>query len=356
MKILFIAPYPTGKAGSQRFRFEQYFKVLDKKGWQYRVSSFLDDSAWKFLYQKGHVFKKVLALFRGYFRRFFLLFTLSQYDIVFIHREAAPFGPPVFEWLVIRLFRKYSIFDFDDAIWLSNASESNVKLTKNFKRFKNVNDICRWATVVSVGNQFLADFAKQYNSNVVINPTTIDTDDHHNTTTDHSNQTFIIGWTGSHSTVQYLDLIKDVLERLEKKYTFEFHVICDTPPRFKLKSMVFKTWTKNLEIEELLKFNVGVMPLPDEIWTKGKCGFKALQYLSLGVPAVVSDVGVNSSIVDDNINGCICRTEEEWYLALEKLITDSEYLKSLSQHTRDKIVKNYSTKSNEQNFLSLFEG
>ncbi len=354
MRILFITPYPSGEAPSQRFRFEQYFKILEQNGHYYETSSFLDLKAWSIVYKKGHLLQKIRALFAGYLRRFRDLFRLAKFDVIFIHREASPFGPPVFEYFVTRVFRKYTVYDFDDAIWIPNASETNRNLTMMFKRFKNVADSCKWSSVVSVGNQYLAAFAIQYNKNVIINPTTIDTDEHHNSTKDHSNQKFMIGWTGSHSTVQYLDFVYPVLKRLEEKYDFEFHVICDTPPKFNLKSLKFVKWSKQAEIDDLLNFNVGIMPLPDDIWAKGKCGFKALQYMALGVPAVVSGVGVNAEIVDHDINGCVCNTQEEWYKSLEKLITDPVYLKKLSEKTREKIVNRYSVKSNRENFLSLF--
>ena len=355
MRILFITPYPTGEAPSQRFRFEQYFGTLTKNGHSYVTSSFLTQGAWNILYKHGHIFEKILALFRGYLQRIFDLFRLGGFDVVFIHREASPFGPPWFEWLVIKFFGKYTVYDFDDAIWIPNASETNGKLTMMFKQFSKTADICRWSDVVSVGNSYLAEFASKFNSNVVVNPTTIDTDAHHNTTTDHTNKKIIIGWTGSHSTVQYLEDIFPVLNRLEDKYDFEFHVICDVPPKFNLRSMKFIPWTKLSEIDDLLKFNVGIMPLPADIWAKGKCGFKALQYMALGIPAVVSGVGVNAEIVNHGINGCVCNTTDEWFIYLEKLITDPDYLIKLSEKTREKIVNNYSVKSNTKKFLSLFK-
>jgi glycosyltransferase involved in cell wall biosynthesis len=353
MRILFITPYPSGEAPSQRFRFEQYFRDLIQEGHQYKVSAFLDLQAWNIIYKKGHFPKKVFALFRGYLKRLYDLFRVLRYDIVFIHREASPFGFPVFVFIITRIFKKYTVFDFDDAIWIPNASETNRNLTMKFKRFKNVNDTCKWATVISVGNQYLAAFACQYNKNVIINPTTIDTDEHHNSTTDHSNSKFIIGWTGSHSTVHYLDDVYPVLKRLEDEFDFEFHVICDIPPRFSLRSLKFIPWSKQAEIDDLLNFNVGIMPLPDDVWAKGKCGFKALQYMALGVPAVVSGVGVNAEIVDHNINGCVCNTQEEWYASLRKLLSEPAYLRKLSEKTREKIVNHYSVKSNRENFLSL---
>jgi glycosyltransferase involved in cell wall biosynthesis len=354
-KILFIVPYPVGQAGSQRFRFEQYFETLKQNGFEYTVSPFLSLEAWKVLYQKGFLFRKIFAIANGYLTRVKDLLSLRSYDYVFIHREASPFGPPWVEWFITRVFKKYTIFDFDDAIWLANTSESNW-ITKFFKRYTNANSTMKWASVVSAGNKFLADHARQFNPSVVINPTTIDTDEHHNAVKQHGQHRFTIGWTGSHSTVQFLDDILPVLQELEKKFNFEFHVIADFAPKFRLGSMKFVKWTKENEIEDLLKLNVGVMPLPDNIWTKGKCGFKALQYMALGIPAVVSNVGVNSEIVDHDVNGCVCNTTSDWYFYLSKLMSDKDYLLRLSNHTREKIVSGYSVRSNRENFLRLFQG
>jgi glycosyltransferase involved in cell wall biosynthesis len=355
MRILFITPYPKGVAPSQRFRFEQYYNILEKNGYTCITSSFLDNKAWNILYKHGHTFDKILALLRGYLQRINDLIRMHRFDIVFIHREASPFGPPWIEYLITKVFKKYTIYDFDDAIWIPNASETNKNLTMLFKRFKNADDICSWSTVVSVGNAYLADYAEAFNKNVVINPTTIDTNEHHNTVKQHNNEKFVIGWTGSHSTVQYLDELYPVFKKLEEKYDFELHVICDVPPKFELKSLRFIKWTKENEISDLLKFNAGLMPLPADIWAKGKCGFKALQYMALGIPALVSDVGVNAEIVDHEINGFICRKESDWYDALEKLICNPVFLQKLSMHTREKIVNRYSVFSNKNNFLSLFE-
>lgn len=352
-KILFITPYPPGEAASQRFRFEQYLGILKDHGFEYQISSFLDHHAWKILYQKGHFISKCRAIVKGYLRRIKDVFRMGQFDYIFIHREASPFGFPVFEWLFLKASGKTTVFDFDDAIWIPNASESNW-MSRYLKRYSNANNCCRWATVVSAGNKFLADHASKYNKNVFVNPTTIDTDEHHNETTVHNNHVFTIGWTGSHSTVQYLDEVYSVLAELEKKFSFELHVIGDVPPRFKLKSLKFIRWSKESEINDLLNFNVGIMPLPENVWAYGKCGFKALQYMALGIPAVVSNVGVNANIVDHDVNGCICKTKEDWYNNLSRLITDKNYLLKLSNNTREKVLRSYSVESNKENFLKLF--
>jgi glycosyltransferase involved in cell wall biosynthesis len=353
MNILFVVPYPQGEAGSQRFRFEQYLDELTKRGYSYKISSFLDKKTWNVLYEKGYFFTKFFGLLQGYGRRIIDLLNISRYDVIFIHREALPFGPPFFSWIAAKVCRKKIVFDFDDAIWLPNASESN-KLTKYFKQFENAIRLCKWSTKISAGNRFLAEHARMFNSNVVINPTTIDTEEYHNTITNHDNHKFTIGWTGSHSTVVYLNEIYPVLQKLENSFDFEFHVICDVAPSFNLKSMKFIKWKKETEVDDLMNFNVGIMPLPDNIWTRSKCGFKALQYMSLGIPAVVADVGVNSEIVDHDVNGCICRTTDDWYLYLSKLMSDKNYLLKLSANTREKIVSHYSVQSNKENFISLF--
>ena len=353
-KILFIVPYPVGEAGSQRFRFEQYFGVLKDNGFKYEVSPFLTKEAWGVLYQKGFLFRKIAAILNGYRRRVKDLFRLSGFDIVFIHREASPFGWPWLEWLITRVYRKYTVFDFDDAIWLANTSESNW-MTKFFKRYSNANSNMKWATVISAGNKFLAGYASQFNRHVIVNPTTIDTAEHHNQVKQHDEHKFTIGWTGSHSTVQFLDDIVPVLQELENDFDFEFHVIADVAPKFQLKSLKFIKWSKEHEIDDLLRLNVGIMPLPDNIWTKGKCGFKALQYMALGIPAVVSDVGVNAEIVDHDVNGCVCKTTADWKLYLSKLMSDKEYLIRLSNKTREKVVSGYSLQSNKENFLRLFK-
>ncbi len=353
MNILFLVPYPLGVAPSQRFRFEQYFSIFEKNTVSFDVVPFLDDKIWDILYAKGNFGHKIFAVLKGFIKRYLLLFSLSKYDYVFIHREAAPVGPPILEWLIAKVFRKKLIFDFDDAIWLANTSESN-KVFSVLKFYGNTKSICKWAYKVSCGNEYLCNYAKQYNNNVVYNPTTIDTDNYHNKTKQTTNNKLVIGWTGSHSTVQYLDDLIPVFKELENDFGFELCVISDRKPEFELKSLNFVQWKKETEIEDLLRFDVGIMPLRDDKWSNGKCGFKALQYMSLGIPALVSTVGVNTKIVDHKINGFICTNNEDWKKYLSLLLSDKNKLNELSSKTREKIVSNYSVKSNTDNFLLLF--
>lgn len=354
MKILFVVPYPVGRAASQRFRFEQYFSLLEDRGIEYEIKPFLSEEIWKILYLPGKFPRKALAILGGIVRRFLLLFKLSQYDYLFIHREATPIGPPFFEFIAAKLLKKKIIYDFDDAIWIPNYSEANSYFSF-LKGYGNVKYICRYAWKISCGNDYLCSWASKYNQHVVYNPTTIDTVHLHNRVKNISDSPFVIGWTGSHSTVRYLNELIPVIEKLEKKYTFEFRVISDLPPEFSLKSLRFVKWQKETEIEDLLSLHVGVMPLLNDKWARGKCGFKALQYMSLGIPALVSPVGVNTRIVDDGINGYICTQAGDWEKALTELLEDKSHLEKMSKNTRIKIEQNYSVISNSANFLNLFE-
>jgi len=354
MKILFLCPYPIGEAASQRFRFEQYFEHLKNSEIAFTAKSFLSLNAWKVLYKPGHIFRKIGYIILGLIKRFLQLFSLPKYDYVFIHREAAPIGPPIFEWLIAKVFRKKIIYDFDDAIWIPNTSESN-SFFSFLKFYSNTKYICKIAYKVSCGNDYLCNFAREFNSNVVYNPTTIDTANHHNKIKTHNANHLVIGWTGSHSTNRYLDDMVNTIKILEEKYTFKFCVISDKNPELSLSSFEFIKWNKESEIDDLLRLDIGIMPLHNDKWANGKCGFKALQYMALGIPALVSPVGVNTKIVDNGINGFICDTENDWLHNLEKLLSNFELLQTLATNTRKKIEDNYSVNSNKENFIKLFQ-
>lgn len=353
MKILFIVPYPHGEAPSQRFRFEQYYPALQQAGIQYEIAPFLDDKTWQILYKPGHKLAKVMGILGGFLRRKLLMFRVRKFDYVFLHREAAPIGPPIFEWFMAKVLGAKIIYDFDDAIWLPNTSEHN-KIAAKLKWHHKVDSICKWAYKVSCGNEYLCNYARQYNSHVVLNPTTIDTVNLHNQLKNQHTDKVVIGWTGTHSTVEYLNELVPVLQKLEQECSFEFRVISNRPPDFELKSLVYIPWNKDTEIADLLQFNFGIMPLTDDKWAQGKCGFKALQYMSLGMPAVVSPVGVNTRIVTDGVDGYLCITPAQWESALRQLVTNETLRAQMGEAARRKIEGHFSVLSNSGNFLSLF--
>jgi glycosyltransferase involved in cell wall biosynthesis len=359
MKILFLIPYPLAKAPSQRFRFEQYLALLRQHNYEFTVQSFWDVKGWDVLYRKGHVLHKLFSFLSGVYNRIKALFQISNFDYVFIHREVVPIGPPVFEWMIVKIFKKKVIYDFDDAIWIPNTSEEN-KIVSFLKWHSKVKQICKWSYAVSCGNPFLADFARLLNSHTVINPTTIDTVLLHNPELypkSKNKNKITIGWTGTHSTLKYLDQLLPVIARLEEKYgdQIELLVIANTPPLFKIRSLKFIPWHLETEIKDLSQVDIGIMPLTDDLWAKGKCGFKILQYLALEIPALASPIGVNSEIISDQVNGYLCATHEDWYGSLDRLIQSDALRDQIGKNGRQKVISNYSVRSNASTFLSLFE-
>jgi len=355
VKILFLFPYPLEQAPSQRFRFEQYFEALIKAGHSIDSQSFWGAYYWKVLYKRGNALQKAWGLLNGFGRRINVLGRASSADIVFIHRELTPVGPPVFEWIITKVLGKKVIFDFDDAIWLPNTSDSN-KAAAWLKWHSKTSSICRWSTKVSVGNSYLAAYAALVNQNVTVNPTTIDTTGHHllNHRRETRQEPLIIGWTGSHSTLSYLNPLWPVLEQLSSRHRFVFKVIANEPPPVKYPWVNFTRWAKETEIEDLATFDIGVMPLSSDEWSKGKCGFKALQYMALEIPTVASPVGVNTDIISHGQNGLLAESPEEWSRSLEELLTDSALRKKLGKQGRQTVESRYSVTANTENFLGLF--
>ena len=356
-KILFICPYPQGLAPSQRFRFEQYISQLEEKGFHLSIKPFFEEKAYYAFYQSGNLISKIHSITRSYFKRLALLFQLSSFHYIFIHREATPLGPPIIEYAIAKVFGKKIIYDFDDAIWLTDKTNESA-LTEMLRCRRKVRAICKWSYKVSCGNSYLAAYARQYNLNVMINPTTIDDFELHVSRQSHegSNHKVTIGWTGSHSTLKYLGTLIPVLQSLEKRYPqVHWFVIADRDPNLSLKNYAFRRWRKETEISDLHEFDIGIMPLPDDAWTRGKCGFKALQYMAMSIPAVISPVGVNKEIVQHGNEGYCCTSYDEWFIHLEDLILHPEKRATMGKKGRRKVINSYSVSSNSSNFLSLFQ-
>lgn len=353
MKLLFLAPYPEQESPSQRYRFEHYFPELHAAGIRYDYITFVDQVTWRIIFKKGNYFRKITGILKGFLKRSLLMFGLRRYNFVFIHREAAPLGPPVFEWIIAKIWRKKIIYDFDDAIWIPATSEHN-RMIAFFKFHSKVRMICKWAWKVSAGNEFLASYARQFNDDVVLVPTVVNTEEVHNRLQDHQVSRPAIGWTGSFTTLKYLSIVLPVLKDLEKQIDFDFVVIADNDPQLPLERYRFIKWKKESEADDLLRIHIGLMPLYDDELSKGKCGFKAIQYMSLGIPALASPVGVNSTIINHGVNGFLCGTEEDWKKHLQTLLRDTAQRSSFGMAARQKIVAHYSVSATRNVFFNLF--
>jgi glycosyltransferase involved in cell wall biosynthesis len=352
--ILFIVPYPEHKAPSQRFRVELLEPYLQQADVHYHVAPFMDINTWNKLYKQGSILQKAWGIFKGYLKRIKTIFLdVPRYEYIFIHREAAPLGPPVFEWIIAKLWRKKIIYDFDDAIWIANTSAAN-KLAAWFKCFWKVQYICKWSYKISAGNDFLCNYAKQYNSNVSLMPTCVDIEKQHKGTKTHTNNKPIVGWTGSHSTLPYINTIIDVIKELQNEIDFTFLIIANKKPNLTLKDWQYIEWNEGTEIDDLLKMDIGIMPLEADAWSEGKCGFKIIQYLSLGIPAIASPVGVNKIILEEGINGFLCTSPAEWRTRIKMLLENCDLRKQFGKLGQQKITTNYSIQSQSSTFFNLF--
>jgi len=353
LKVLLLTRAPLHINPSQRFRFEQFLPFSCENGIDFMIKPFFDANSWANLFKKGIFFSKSTSIIFGLLKRYSILPTLYKYDYVYIHRETAPVGPPIFEWLMAKVFKKKLIYDFDDAIWIPTSSDVNpfaAKIKCNWK----VSKICSYSHIVTVGNSFLASFAKKYCSDVRIIPTIVNTENHHNRIKNQNDTPIVIGWTGTFTNFYNLEIILPYLSTLKKKYNFNFLIIADRNPDFKSIDYEFTKWDLNTEIDDLLKINIGIMPLKNSDFEMGKCAFKAIQYMSLGIPAVVSAVGANKKVVDHEINGYLIENEVDWLNKLEHLLNNLQLRTDIGLNARKKIIAEYSVNSCKSDFYNLF--
>ncbi len=218
-KILVICPYPQNVAPSQRLKYEQYFEYFEQQGYRVTVKPFISQPLWKILYIKGFWFKKFFYTFQGYLKRFLLLFHIRSYDIVYIHLWVTPIGFPFFEFLVKILSHKI-IYDIDDMIFLKNTSYAN-KPMKFLKSKSKIYFLTKYANHVITSTPALFEFAKQYNSNVNEIPATINTNLYTPKTDYRIQETFVLGYSCSHSTSKYL---KELEPRFYKTFNFRYKI------------------------------------------------------------------------------------------------------------------------------------
>jgi glycosyltransferase involved in cell wall biosynthesis len=356
MRVLFLLPYPLHRAPSQRFRVENLLPLLDEAGINYTLRPFMDEKTWNMLYKGGSAVQKVSGILKGFRKRWYtVLREAKDYDWVFIHREAAPLGPPWIEQYLKNVLKKRIVYDFDDAIWIPNTSAENA-LAARFKAFWKVPRICSWSHTITAGNDYLCDFAATNSKGRVVRmPTVVDTKNRYNRLKQHYGGKPVVGWTGSHSTLKYLDELMPLLRELRQELDFSFAVIADKKPDLDFPDWSFIPWDANSEIEDLLNLDIGVMPLTPDPWSEGKCGFKLIQYLALGIPALATPVGVNARIIAEGENGFLCEDQNAWKAGLRKLIMNASLREQFGRAGREKMIAEYSVQSITSTFLNVFK-
>ncbi|MGF1564929.1 MAG: glycosyltransferase [Flavobacteriales bacterium] len=352
LRVLVLLPYPVGHAPSQRFRIEHFLGDLRSIA-QVDIDSFLDEDGWAILYKPRHYLAKVYSIARGFVRRYALLASVRRYDAIWVHRETAPLGWPLYGWLLTKAFKRKVFFEFDDAIWMPNVSHSN-RLFAVIKPYRNARFMMRSAHCNVAGNAWLAEFARQLNPSTVCIPTVVDTENVHNRLQNQAIDDPVIGWTGSHSTLDYIEALVPLLEEVYRIQRFKLRVISDRKPTFEFPELDYVQWSAASEGDDLLGMHIGLMPLPDADWARGKCGLKLIQYMAMGIVPVASAVGVNPEIVSQGSNGYLCHTPEEWKTALLRLLTEHKHRQALASNCRSAVMNRYSVESQRHKFLHLF--
>jgi glycosyltransferase involved in cell wall biosynthesis len=340
IRVAAFVPYPTGRVPGQRFRIEQWVPHLSAAGIEVVFSSFLTPEGMDLLYQPGRRSQKIRETFRGYARRLREIGDLDGFDVAYVYREAALLGPSWIERVIAR--RVPVIFDFDDAIYLVDVNPANQPF--GWLKFAGkASTLCRISAGVVVGSPHLAEFARQHNSKVTVVPSSIDTEQYRPIPDGRPrNRRTIIGWMGSSTSQRYLEEFAPVLQRIAKRFEVEIRVISDRPPALGDLAVVWRRWAAESESAELAEFDVGIMPLPDTPWTRGKCAMKALQYMGMAVPAVCSPVGMSRDLVRHGENGLLAGSDEEWLKAIESLVSDSALRRRLGEAGRRTVEQEYS--------------
>ncbi len=350
VRVLALLPYPVRRIGGQRYRLEQWAPRMQSEGVSVTYSPFLQPADLDVLWESGHVAAKARAVLSGYGRRLKDLGTFDRFDVAFVYREAGILGTTWLEQLVAR--RIPIVYDFDDAIYLPATSGAN-KSFSFLKKPSKVDALCRLASAVTVGNEHLAHFARRYSSRVHVVPTTIETSEYQ-LRARAPNPRPVIAWTGSQTTVPYLERLGPALRRLRGQCDFELLVI---GARTSIKGIDVRLlpWRAETEAIDLAPADIGLMPLTDDEWSRGKCGLKALQYMALAVPPVVSPVGVNTQIVTHGVNGLHAANDDEWVEYLRQLLADAVMRGRLGGAARATVEERYSARAHAPRMAALFK-
>lgn len=351
-KVLILCLHRPNRSPSQRFRFEQYIDYLSENGYSFDFSYLLNAEDDKIYYAPGKMMGKMRIVLASIFKRLGEVMRTKQYDLVFVQREAFMLGTAFFEKAIAK--KVPMIFDFDDSIWLQTVSEANKKLGF-LKNASKTSKIIQHSKLVFAGNEFLAQYAKQFNDNVVIVPTTIDTEVYQSQRTE-SNGKVCIGWSGSFSTIEHFETAIPALKRIKEKYKDKvyFKIIGDGNYYCKELETQGFPWKADSEVKDLSEIEIGSMPLPDTEWAKGKCGLKGLQYMALGIPTLMSPVGVNSEIIQNGENGFLPHNEDEWVKYISMLVEDEQLRGRIGEAGKKTVDGHYSVHAWKDSYLNYF--
>jgi glycosyltransferase involved in cell wall biosynthesis len=335
--VLFLTKYQR-QGPSSRYRVLQFLPALEREGFACDIQSLHTDAYLDALYTQGRPAPGYHAA--RFLRRLFALFAAVRYDAVFIQKELFPYLPPFAERMLASL-GGHLIYDLDDAIFL--RYERSERALVRWMLGRKVPAVIARSNVVLCGNEFLRDYAAQYTKNAVLFPTVVDPARYGSGANRPAERdTPVIGWIGSPETSPYLHELWRVLVRVASSHRFELLVIGD--PGFTLPPIGVQAvpWSEEQEAPLLRRCDIGIMPLPDSLWAKGKCGLKLLQYMAAGLPVVTAPGGSAETIVEHGRSGLIARTDEEWAAHLVSLLDDPARGRSMGEEGRRRVRQRYS--------------
>jgi glycosyltransferase involved in cell wall biosynthesis len=343
IRTLALSPIPIEGAGC-RFRIGQYLPFLASRGIDVTIEPFFDARFFRVVYEPGRFFRKAALTTAQTLQRLRQVATARRYDIVFVYREALPLGPAVLEYVLSAWQRRPMVFDFDDAVFLPNVSDAN-RIVARLKWPRKTAAIVSRSTETVAGNQYLADYARLHTDpgRVSVIPTSVDTNLFVPRSGTTRNGPPVVGWIGTPTTAGYLQSLATPLARLARRRPFVLRVSgAYGPLDMPGVTVEYVKWSLDGEVGLFNGCDAGVYPLSDDAWTRGKCGFKAIQFMACGVPVVAAAVGVNREIVTDGANGFLASTEDEWVEKLDALLADGDLRRRFGAAGRQTISERYS--------------
>jgi len=355
LKILFLTQ--TNETGaSARYRVYQFLDYLERNGIDCTVSPAVSDNLLRNYHGSASIFKKPHFYLSQILKRISELKKINNFDVVYFQRDIVIHFYPILEE-IIALLNKNIIFDFDDAIYLYPSHKKIGFLFKILWDRKKIERIIKLSKHVIVGNNFLKDYAQNFTKNVTVIPTSIDLTAYkiNKIPGQLKGDTIKIGWLGSQGTFEYLKMLFPVFEELAKKYKIELMVIGAKGPLPKGFRINYKDWDLSTEVRDMAEFDIGVMPLTDDEWSRGKSGTKLLQYMAAGIPAIASSVGINTEIIRDGINGFLADTKDAWVKKIPLLIENEQLRAELVNNARSDVERFYSVQANASKLLEVIK-
>ena len=324
-RILFLTKYSRLSASS-RLRAFQYQSRIDKTKYSASVQSLFSDKYLLMRFKSSNI-SNIHRIIYSFTRRMFFLLKVCRYDILIIHLELFPHFPPIFEYLLSKTNKKI-YYDYDDAIF-HVYDKSNNSLAR-FLLSNKIKSLMRVADGVICCNEYIRKYAIESGAKrTLLLPTVINLDNYISTPKKHEGgNNFTIGWIGSPSTTKYLDMVIDSIARLSEFYSITLHLVgSDINKHIAIKNVkvVRDNWSEFNEQKALREFDIGIMPLYDNDWDRGKCAFKLIQYMGSFLPVVASDVGMNRDLVGKS--GIVVKNSSEWFDAI-KILFDDECMRT----------------------------